>query len=260
MRLTEQEYRDHPGVNKSTLWEMRKSPMHYKWALEHPREDTPALRFGRAFHMAVLQPEEFIKNYVIAPDVDRRTKQGREEWQSFLEQANGKEIIIMEEFQTITGMSNAIWNDSDASDLLDGCETETPIFWTDDATGIECKCRIDAHKAGVVIDLKSCEKADTESFKQDAKRYGYDAQCAHYLRGYRAKYGVSAEWYFIAVEKKPPYAVNVIHATDDFVDRGTWILIDLMDKLKACRDKDYWPGYGKNELALKEYETIPDDE
>ena len=56
--MTEQEYRNHYGVNKSTLWEIRKSPKHYKWLLEHPGEDTPALRIGRAIHMAVLQPDD----------------------------------------------------------------------------------------------------------------------------------------------------------------------------------------------------------
>ena len=42
--MTEKEYREHPGVNKSTLWEIRKSPAHYKWALENPSEG--AVTFG----------------------------------------------------------------------------------------------------------------------------------------------------------------------------------------------------------------------
>lgn len=257
--MTEQEYRQHPAVNKSTLWEMRKSPAHYKYALEHPREDTPALRFGRALHMAVLEPEAFKQHYVLMPEIDRRTKAGKEEYQRFMEYAGDREIISHDDYEAILGMHDAIWADQDAADLLDGCQTEQPVFWTDDATGIECKCRIDACKPGVVIDLKTCESASTEAFKRDALRLGYDVQAAHYLRGYRAHFGRNADWYFIAVEKKPPYAVNVIHATDDFVDRGTWILIDLMDKLKECRDKDTWLGYGRNELVLNEWEAIPDE-
>ena len=258
--MTEKEYREHPGVNKSTLWELRKSPLHYKYALEHPQKDTPALKFGRAFHMAVLQPEEFKKTYAVAPDIDRRTKQGKEEWQAFLDFYEGREIITQDDYETIIGMRDAVLNDPDAHYLLFGCQTEVPVFWTDEATGIECKCKIDACKQGVVIDLKSCDNAETEAFKRAAKQYGYDAQCAHYLRGYRSKYGINAEWYFIAVEKKEPWAVNVIQVGDDFIDRGTWIIIDLMDKLKKCREQDQWPGYGKNKLILKEYETIPDDD
>ena len=38
--MTEQEYRAHQGINKSTLWEIKRSPAHYKYLLEHPIEDT----------------------------------------------------------------------------------------------------------------------------------------------------------------------------------------------------------------------------
>lgn len=211
--------------------------------------------------MAVLQPEQLTTHYAAAPELDRRTRHGREDYRAFLDSVGSqREIITNEDLQTIAGMVRAIHTDTNASELLLWCNTEVPIFWTDETTGIECKCRIDACKPGIVIDLKTCESAQTDAFKRDALRLGYDVQAAHYLRGYRELYGENAAWYFIAVEKKPPYAVNVIKATDDFVDRGTWLLIDLMDKLKECRDKDEWPGYGMNELALKEWETIPNDE
>ena len=50
--MTEQEYRQAEGVNKSTLWELRKSPAHYQYILTHQREDTPALRIGSPFRCA----------------------------------------------------------------------------------------------------------------------------------------------------------------------------------------------------------------
>lgn len=260
-KMTEQQYRTHPGVNKSTLWEMRKSPAHYKYALEHQTEkDTPALRFGRALHTAILQPEEFKQNYVVAPDIDRRTKAGREEWERFLDVNRGKDVLSQDDYDTINGMYESVWNDDTAADLLNGCLTETPLFWTDEATRIRCKCRLDAHKDGIVVDLKSCADAATSRFARDAMKYGYDVQAAHYLRGYKAKYGNNAEFWFLCVEKTPPYAVNVIKASDAFVDRGTWQLIDLMDKLKECRTHRKWPGYGRNELVLPEWAMIPDDD
>lgn len=258
--MTEQEYRQHPAVNKSTLWEMRKSPAHYKYALEHPSDDTAALKFGRAFHMAVLQPEDFKQSYVLMPEIDRRTKAGKEEYLRFVEYAGDRELISHDDYETICGMVEAIWAEPEAADLLDGCECETPIFWVDDATGIECKCRIDAHKAGVVIDLKSCADASTLAFKRNALALGYDAQAAHYIRGYKAKYGTNPDFYFIAVEKNPPYAINVIHASDAFVDRGTYLIIDLLDKLSKCRESNEWGGYGKTELLINDWEMIPDND
>ena len=50
-------YEDVPGVNISTLKELwSKSPLHYRYRLEHPREETPALTLGIATHMAILEP------------------------------------------------------------------------------------------------------------------------------------------------------------------------------------------------------------
>lgn len=258
--MTEQEYRNHPAVNKSTLWEMRKSPAHYKYALDHPAADTPALKLGRAIHMAILQPDEFNGQYCLEPAVDKRTKDGRAQYQEFLANCGGKEPINPDDYQAILGMYDSVWADPNARELLREVECETPLFWTDESTGIECKCRLDAHRDGVVVDLKSCADASTSQFVKDAIKFGYDVQCAHYLRGYRAVFEKTATFWFICVEKKPPYAVNVIEATDGFVDRGTWHLIDLMDRLKECRDKNEWPGYGVNELVLPEWAAIPDDE
>ena len=42
--MTEKEYRAAEGVNKSTLWNLRRSPAHYKYFLDHPQEDTAAFR------------------------------------------------------------------------------------------------------------------------------------------------------------------------------------------------------------------------
>ena len=261
-RMTEEEYRAYPAVNKSTLWEMRKSPAHYKYALEHPTADTPALKLGRAIHMAILQPDEFEKHYVVAPNIDRRTKAGKEPYDLFMAGLGDRELIDSDTFNELTEMYAAVWNDPNAKALLAGCEHETPLFWTDESTGIECKCRLDAHdtKRNIIIDLKSCTDASTNTFMREALKFGYDVQAAHYLRGYKENFGDSASWYFVAIEKKPPYAVNVIHAGDAFIDRGTWQLISLMDKLKTCRDEELWPGYGANELVLPEWASIPDDE
>ena len=263
-RMTEKEYRAYPAVNKSTLWEIRKSPAHYKYALEHPNPDTPALKMGRAIHMAILQPDDFSKRYMVSQNFDRRTKEGKAQYEAFMASVGDKELIDSDTFNELAAMYEAVWTDPDATEMLTGCRFETPLFWTDEATGIKCKCRLDADKRkrrhAVVVDLKSCTDANTNTFMREALKYGYDVQCAHYLRGYKANYRVDTiDWYFIAVEKKPPYAVNVIKAGDAFIDRGTWQLIDLMDRLKECRDTNTWPGYGRNELVLPEWASIPDD-
>lgn len=263
--MTEQEYRSNPAVNKSTLWEIRKSPMHYKYALENPTEDTPALKMGRAIHMAVLQPEEYCKEYAIIPSgIDRRTKDGKAAWEEFSTKHAGQEWLTEDENREIINIANAV--NAQCHDLLAGCTTEEPLFWDDPRTGIACKCRVDAMKElddrFVMIDLKSTTDAGTKAFTRNAIGYGYHVQAAHYMNGAVANglnHRKPIEWYFVAVEKKPPYAVNLVKADQTFLDEGLFVLIGLMDKLDKCLTENKWPGYGENVMTMPEW-AISDGE
>lgn len=248
--MTDQEYRQAKGVNKSTLWNLRKSPAHYRYYLEHQPEDTPAYKFGRAVHAAILTPDAYKTDFVVAPEVDRRTKAGREEYLSFLEATAGKEILSVQDAETVKAIVSAFQQNKDAVSLLDGTKRETPLFWTDD-NGILCKCKVDAYRPGVMIDLKTSQDAETGSFTREALRYGYDVQAAHYLDAYQhIEASALPEWYFIVIEKAEPYAINILKADAGFIDHGYIIRQQLIERLKVCRETNSYPGYGVNDLFL----------
>lgn len=249
--MTEQEYRQAEGVNKSTLWNLRKSPAHYKYFLENQREDTAAFAFGRAVHAAILTPSAFKKDFVVIPEgIDRRTKAGKEEYQAFLDASAGKEILTAADAETVKAIVKAFKKNRDAVQLLKGTKREKPLFWTDD-NGILCKCRIDAYKAGLIVDLKTAQDAETETFTKEALRYGYDVQAAHYLDAYQHKESaVRPEWYFIVIEKTEPYAINILRADIGFLDYGFIRRQELIEKLKVCQEQKAYPDYGINELCL----------
>ena len=249
--MTEKEYRDAEGVNKSTLWNLRRSAAHYKYFLENPQEDTAAYKFGRAVHAAILTPATFKKEYVVLPDgIDRRTKAGKEEYQAFVEASAGKEILTAEDAATIKAVVSAFKKNREAVALLKGTKRERPIFWTDD-NGIRCKCRVDAMRDGLMIDLKTAADASTETFSREALRYGYDVQAAHYIDGYQhMKSAIMPEWYFIVIEKAAPYAVNILRADIGFIDHGISLRQQLIEKLMLCQSQGVYPGYGINDLYL----------
>lgn len=246
-------YEQSQAVNKSTLWEMRKSPLHY-WHLIHdtPREDTAAMKFGRAVHCRLLEPVEFSAQYAVAPECDRRTKEGKAIWAELME--SGKEVISSADMDAILAMEREF-----PARLIEGAQTEVPLFWTDPETGVECKGRLDAITEDYVIDYKTTTNAATDAFMREALRYGYDLQAAMYLEAARANGYHPKGFIFIAQEKSAPYLVNVMHAGEAFIDRGLWIMRDLLAKYKECRDSDTWPGYGENELILPEWEVIGDE-
>ena len=252
-RLSEERYRAIKAVNKSTLWAMNKSPMHYKFACENPTPDTAALKMGRAIHAAVLQPKVFLKEWTVAPEVDRRTKEGKAAYEQFLTEAAGKEILSAQDYAEVQAIAAAVHADPSAADLLKGCTTEKPLFWKDEGTGLLCKCKVDAMKPGVMIDLKTSTDASTKAFTRDCFKYGYDVQLAHYLDAIQTISGESPDWYFIVVEKAAPYAINILKADTGVIDYGTIRRAELLKKLKDCRKERTWTSYGMNDLVMPGY-------
>ena len=68
------EYETWEAINHSILHILEKTPMHARYAKTVPREPTPALEMGDAFHAAVLEPERFEAEYAEAPCIGRKTK------------------------------------------------------------------------------------------------------------------------------------------------------------------------------------------
>lgn len=251
-------YDEIQAVNKSTLWEMRKSPLHF-WHLMHdtPKEDTAAMKFGRATHKRLLQPSTFANEYVVAPECDRRTKEGKQIWADLA--ATGKEIISEQDFNKLLAMERE-FKDARYYFLWDEeYHTEKVLTWTDNETGVECKGRLDVIMPDTIIDYKTTTNAGTDAFMREALRYGYDLQAAMYMEAARANGYDPRAFVFIAQEKDPPYLINILYASDAFLDRGAWIMRDLLKKYKECRDTDKWPGYGINQLILPEWEVNGDE-
>ena len=53
--MTELEYNQAEGIRRSDLWKMEDSPEKFKYFLENPMEQTPAMAFGSACHKYVLE-------------------------------------------------------------------------------------------------------------------------------------------------------------------------------------------------------------
>lgn len=244
--MTEQEYNKAPGIRRSLLWEIRRSPAHLKWRMENPPEATPALIFGQALHAAVLTPEDYGRQFAAMPNVDRRTKAGREAWEAAAAEAQGRTQIAFDWAEQIAAMVQAVRGNPMAARLLDGPH-ETSYFWKDSLTGEACKCRTDAETVvgdmRLIVDLKSCQDASTDAFMRDALSYGYDVQAAMYTDGVRTATDRESMFVFIAVEKAPPYAINILQADPGFMAYGQDRYRHLLGVYHDCRVRDSWPGY-----------------
>jgi exodeoxyribonuclease VIII len=145
--------------------------------------------------------------------------------------------------------------------LLDG-EREKPFFWVDELTQEECKCRVDCltsiNGMDIIVDLKTAESADTDTFMRHAIKYGYNLQAAMYSEGVKANTGKEHAFVFIVIEKKAPYAINILQADKTFITHGFDLFRELIGTYHECKVSGNWYGYlGKhniiNNLPLPAY-------
>lgn len=259
--MTEKEYRQHPAVSRSQLFRLRESPEKFKYYEDNPEPPTPALIFGQLLHAMVLQPETVDKEFAEAPNVDRRTTKGKAEWAAFEAYAKDKTVVTSDMGDAAVEMSLKLEKDEFVKKLLNG-DKEVPFFWTDELTGEECKCRADCvsnvNGIDIIVDLKTAECAETDTFMRHAIKYGYNLQAAMYSEGVRKCTGKEYAFVFIVIEKKPPYAINILQADKTFITHGYDMFRELIGTYHECKVTGNWWGYlGKhniiNNLALPAY-------
>lgn len=214
--------------------------------MENPQKPTPALVFGQVFHKLALEPLTFGEEFAVAPVVDKQTKEGKAAWAEFVEAADGKTIIDRDAFDKASEMVCALYRAPYVNKLLNG-QREVPMFWTDEMTGEACKCRhdcvVEVGENDIIVDLKSTADASTEAFMRSAINYGYDLQAAMYSDGYEKNTGRKPLFVFIAIEKDPPYAVNILQADELFLKRGYDVFRELIGIYHSCKETDNWYGY-----------------
>ncbi len=241
------------GASASRIKAILRSPAHLRYSMENDSPSSDALVFGEAVHTAILEPQKFKDGYAMAPDVDRRTKDGRAAWQMFIDANPDKKVMTEDQYLAITGIAKSIGMHQMAHELISTrTETEVSLLWSQ--LGIDCKARIDAysleHRA--VIDLKTTTDASPEEFARSVAKFKYHVQAAWYIDAMRAA-GFDVEtMIFIAVEKTGPYGVACYELDDAAVEEGRIQIAKALPILSNCMLTNDWPGYdhGVQTLAL----------
>ena len=244
--MTNKEYREHEGISRSQLQVIAQSPYHFKYAIEHPEEDTPSLLFGRAAHKYILEKEDFFKEFAIAPIVDRRTTKGKETYMNFLEMSKGKEVITQTDLDEIIEMDKAIDAVPIARQLLTGIH-EQSYFWKDIETGEPVKCRPDClteyEGKKYIVDYKTTASCADGAFEKSCKKYGYQLQAGMYREGMFQNELEEYGFAFVAQEKSAPYAVRVYFCSPEYINQGYDQYRELLGIYHWCKENNNWYGY-----------------
>jgi PDDEXK-like domain of unknown function (DUF3799) len=199
---------------------------------------------GVAAHLAVLEPERQADSIVLIEAGDYRTTKAREARDAA--RAAGKVPLLLYQFDIVRAIAGSIRAHPIASEAFRGGEAEITLSWSDPETGVPCKARPDYLRAHGrwLVDLKTATSANPRSWRDQAYRLGYHARAAWYLDGAAAVLGqMPEEYWFVIVEKEPPYLISVVSFDDDALTWGRIANRKACERFAISAAANVWPGY-----------------
>lgn len=268
-----EEYVERPGINFSILKHYLKSPLHFEYEFQTYKlpdmlkKEKDEFIFGRAFHLAVLQPELLTEAFAVIdlskkpqPDKDFRNAENQK-WLKLEKEAiknSGKACLDSNDYESIKCMAQSVRQNKTASAVLRGATIESPIFWTDEDTGVKCKAipDIDNKRLRTIVDLKGVADASKYGFRKLMQNQKYYVQIPFYADGLEHIDGMKRDNHmFIAVEKEPPYACAVYDLEDYTVSMGRKVYKGLLAAHRDCLVNQEWKGY--EVYSANEHGIIP---
>jgi exodeoxyribonuclease VIII len=206
---------------------------------------------GSALHECILEPHEFFKNYVVAPEMNRRTKDGKAEFAEFNSKNKDKSIILDSEMDSLVKMCESALKNKTLIDLMQNSAREVSIYTIDEPTGLKIKLRPDVmcDDETTIIDIKTAKDGSPKGFKRDAITYGYPITDAFYKH-----FANREDYIFCAVEKTEPHQISLYRIDDAMCEIGKRTFRMALDLLKWSYENEYWCNYNEFELLKECYE------
>lgn len=244
--LSNKDYHAALGISKSGLDIVAKCPALYKarYIDGVKTEPTKAMIIGSATHKAILEPDQFGDEFVVAPKINKRTNAGKEEWATFQADNAGKDVLAVGDYDTIMMMADSARNHPYAKNILARGQAETSIFHEDAETGELVKVRPDWLVDDFVVDVKTAQSAAPDEFSKHCFNFRYFVQAPFYMDVAGAALDRPiTNFVFIVIEKTPPYPVAVFFADQEMVNLGRDEYMRNLELYSKCKKNNEWPGY-----------------
>lgn len=232
-------------VNYSTAKYMAQSPLHYRHAVDFGGgKDTDGRKFGRVAHIATFEEHLLDKEVVVW---EGGTRKGAN-WDAFRALHMGREIIKPEEMTDALNLAAAVHSHPWAAKHLAKGDAEITVLWTDAATGIRCKARLDwLSDLGSMVDLKSTQDGSTDGFNRQASGFLYHAQVAMYSDAVWEATKFRVAPYLLTAERHPPHVTHPFFVPETVVAAGRHQYRSWLRRIAECREAGRWPGYSEND-------------
>jgi hypothetical protein len=229
------------------------TPKHlWYWLNVAARPTTDALNFGTLCHYAILQGDLYREKFYVRPEGMKMTTKDGKAWK---EQHADKPDITFEDALHISGMVEAVRHHKFAARLLHNGQPEQSLF-VYDKLGTLRKSRLDSLTAGnALADVKTCRTASMEAFERVVAQRRYHVRAAFYLDNCNLMNLDKSFYFFICVEKQPPYVVRCLQLNGDVIEFGRKVYASDLQTYRMCLNNDEWPAYSDSfeEVALPSY-------
>jgi hypothetical protein len=248
-------YHSDDAVGSSLIRKLQTStPMHALAMLATPMA-SPALSLGTALHAAMLEPENDLAQAVVQPDIDKRTKAGKDEHAEFALAYAGRCIITQEQDDQLKGMVSACLEDWRIKHALSACKRrEVSAFGL--IGGHPAKARLDAWNGhGMVLDLKTTRDLACD-FEKSIANFGYGLQAAWYREVLCSVFASEGRlmpddfsFVFLVVETAFPHGTAVYRMSDEVMDCYSDRLVELQKQWWECVLKNEYKGWPQNDVV-----------
>jgi hypothetical protein len=267
-RVPYAEYKGIRSLNISSLKELKRSPLHYKYRLENFSEPTDAMLLGSATHVAVLEPARYELCYAVwdkRTESDRMAPRKGAAWDIFCARNADKEIITLDQHSEAIAMQEAIRGSAVAMKYLASGEPEIVI--KTEMYGRLCKGRVDwlttIDGQLTCVGLKTARDCRPFVFGKQSAVLGYHMQWAWYFDLIKFSTGTEPAMKELVVESAAPHAVAAYNITEDIIAQGREDFQVLLKILDECEASGKWPGPVAEEEDLTmptwAYTQSPDD-
>ena len=233
-----------PAWRSHDLTAISKCP--YTWKYREHDKESPALLEGRVQHTVFLEHHNFDKEFVIQPNVDRRTKAGKEEYEDFLTNVGSRQPIKQDLYDNCMArrevLSEFVPKESDQVELT------ICFIWNNQP----CKGKLDWHTGTDIWDLKTCRDASPRGFKNAINAFKYHQQAAFYIAGCRAVGLPTEKFYFLAQEKPHPYPYAIYTLSEEAIAYADAKNEQAMALGIVCKEKDLYVPY--NQPGVREFD------
>jgi hypothetical protein len=259
--MTEQEYNSLPGLRATAIKAGAVSMLHMRHCLTAPdRADTPALRWGRLVHGAILEPDRTLP--LLRTWESRRAGAA---WDAFEAEHGAENIVKPDEAAKLNEIARRVWANKTARHLIEATAHEVTVQWSTDEYGLG-KARLDGWSLSAGgVELKTARDISERRFQSQFVGLGYDLQLGWYTEGI-VRSGMATgdiPWRVICVESRPPFDVAVYRVAGIDLEPGQAKAVEIARRYLECELAGDWPGQfgdGEVEFKLPEWYGLRDNE